>query len=105
MRGVTEGQQPRLGGVYMLANCSRTFCDDPVSRSGFVLGDFMVIDKTKVRFDEKMKLKEDYDFTCAHLKEHGSVMRLNRMTVHAKHYTNTGGAVVNRDKKGAEERR
>merc|ERR1712226_487585 len=57
-----------------------------------------------VRFDEEMTLKEDYDFTCAHIKAHGSVMRLQRMTLSVKHYSNTGGAVDERDKKGEKER-
>lgn len=103
MRGVTDGEQPRLGGTYMLSSCSGTFADDPICRNGFILGDFFVVDKTKVRFDRNMKLKEDYDFTCSHLNAHGSIMRFNRMTVSAKHYTNTGGAVSVR--KDAEEKR
>merc|ERR1719436_641486 len=71
----------------------------------FILGDFFVVDKSKVRFDESMTLKEDYDFTCAHLRAHGSVMRCNRMTLSVKHYANAGGACSNRDGRGAEERR
>merc|ERR1719387_1851130 len=44
-----------------------------------------------------MKLKEDYDFTCAHIKASGSVMRCNRMTIRVKHYDNSGGAVAVRN--------
>merc|ERR1712050_331543 len=61
-------------------------------------------DKSKVRFDETMTLKEDYDFTCAHIKAHGSVLRCQRMTLNVKHYSNAGGAVDERDKKGQKER-
>jgi len=56
-------------------------------------------------FDEKMTLKEDYDFACAHINKFGSVMRCNRMTLNVKHYDNGGGACSNRDKKGLEENR
>merc|ERR1712241_1658507 len=52
-----------------------------------------------------MTLKEDYDFSCSHIKKYGSVMRCNRMTLSVKHYDNAGGACSNRDKKGEEERR
>eukprot|EP00418_Pyrodinium_bahamense_P073671 CAMPEP_0179101438 /NCGR_PEP_ID=MMETSP0796-20121207/46900_1 /TAXON_ID=73915 /ORGANISM="Pyrodinium bahamense, Strain pbaha01" /LENGTH=186 /DNA_ID=CAMNT_0020799289 /DNA_START=145 /DNA_END=701 /DNA_ORIENTATION=+ len=52
-----------------------------------------------------MSLKEDYDYTCAHIARHGSVLRCNRMTVQAKHQTNSGGACSNRDRKGREEQR
>eukprot|EP00933_Yihiella_yeosuensis_P037008 TRINITY_DN3084_c1_g1_i2.p1 TRINITY_DN3084_c1_g1~~TRINITY_DN3084_c1_g1_i2.p1 ORF type:complete len:616 (-),score=137.48 TRINITY_DN3084_c1_g1_i2:248-1951(-) len=99
-----EGEKPKLGGVYMLGSCSRSFAGDAFSRHHFILGDFFVVDKgSKVLFDETMKLKEDYDFACAHIKAHGSVMRCNRMTLNVKHYANEGGAVTNRD--GTEEKR
>merc|ERR1719446_1699769 len=90
----------------MLGSCARTFGGSPFSRNHFILGDFFVVDVgSKVNFDENMRLKEDYDFTCAHIKAHGSVMRCNRMTLNVKHYDNGGGACTNRDKKGQEEQR
>merc|ERR1712060_728462 len=75
------------------------------SRHHFILGDFFVVDGGSVTFDEEMKLKEDYDFTCSHIKAHGSVFRCNRMTLNVKHYDNGGGACSNRDQKGTEEQR
>jgi len=107
MRGAPEAKKPKLGGVYMLGSCSRTFAGkSQVARSHFILGDFFVVDHgSKCTFDANMKLKEDYDFTCSHLKENGSVVRCNRMTLAVKHYSNSGGAVATRDKKGVEERR
>lgn len=98
--------KPKLGGVYMLGSCARTFAGPEFVDHHFILGDFFVVDKgSSVRFDENMKLKEDYDFTCAHLKAHGSVLRCNRMTLTVKHYSNCGGAVATRDSKGVEEQR
>lgn len=105
MRGVAEGKPPQLGGVYVLGSCARTFGGSETSRKNFILGDFFVADRSKLKFDEALTLKEDYDFTCQHIKTHGSVMRCNRLCVHAKHYSNSGGAVDARDKKGLEERR
>jgi len=104
MRGCDD-LQPRLGGVYMLGSCARTFAGDEVRRHHFILGDFLVVDKSEVRFDENMTLKEDYDFTCSHIHAHGSVMRCDRMTLNVKHYSNKGGAVTVRDKKGKEEQK
>merc|ERR1712232_1441722 len=105
MRGAPEEVKPRLGGVYCLGNCSRTFASDQVSRYHFCIGDFIVDDNSKIKFDESLTLKEDYDFTCAHIQEYGSVMRFNRMTIAAKHYSNEGGACSNRDAKGVQERK
>mmetsp|Transcript_114824 Transcript_114824/g.357659 ORF Transcript_114824/g.357659 Transcript_114824/m.357659 type:complete len:566 (+) Transcript_114824:56-1753(+) len=105
MRGV-EGPKPKLGGVYMLGSCSRTFLSDAFSRHHFILGDFFCAEPDSVvNFDNEMTLKEDYGFTCAHISKYGSVMRCNRMTLNVKHYDNGGGACSNRDKKGLEEQR
>jgi len=103
MRGTAE-PRPELGGVYMLGSCARTFADEPVKRRHFILGDFMVVDSSPVRFDTKMTLKEDYDFSCAHIRAHGSVMRCQRMTLNVKHYSNAGGAVAVRDQSGKQEK-
>lgn len=100
-----EEPRPQLGGVYMLGSCSRTFGGEPFVRHNFIIGDFFVVDKSTVMFDENMKLKEDYDFTCSHIQKHGSVMRCQRMTLMVKHYSNSGGACSMRDKKGQEEQR
>lgn len=106
MRGAEGMVKPKLGGVYMLGSCSRSFVGEMFQREHFILGDFFVVDAgSNVRFDEEMTLKEDYDFSCAHIKKHGSVMRCNRMTLNVKHYKNVGGACSNRDKKGREELR
>lgn len=101
----TNGQRPRLGGVWPLSICSRSFVGVEFSPSNFILGDFFVADMSPVRFDDSMTLKEDYDFTCSHIKSHGSVLRCNRMTVMAKHQTNAGGACSVRDPKGLAEQR
>lgn len=103
MRGTAE-PRPKLGGVYMLGSCARTFADEPVKRRHFILGDFLVVDSSPVRFDTKMTLKEDYDFSCAHIRAHGSVMRCQRMTLNVKHYSNAGGAVAVRDQSGKQEK-
>ena len=83
----------KLGGVYPQANPARAFHQCEFSNEHFILGDFFVADNSPVRFDESMTLKEDYDFTCTHLREHGKVLRWNRLLMTVKHYDNAGGAV------------
>merc|ERR1711971_155155 len=89
MRGAEN--PPKLGGVYMLGSCSRTFGGAAFVRQHFILGDFFVVEpESTVKFDAEMKLKEDYDFSCAHIAKYGSIMRCNRMTLNVKHYSNHG---------------
>jgi len=105
MRGA-QSPQPKLGGVYMLGSCARTFVGDAFVRNHFILGDFFVAEPSStVKFDVEMNLKEDYDFACSHIAKYKSIMRCNRMTLSVKHYSNNGGACTNRDKKGMEEKR
>lgn len=94
----------RLGGCFPLGNAGMALDADPVSSTGFILGDFFVADLSPVRFDERLQLKEDYDFTCAHLQKHGSVYRCHRLLLQAEHETNEGGAVTTRDEHGERER-
>ncbi|CAE8725211.1 unnamed protein product, partial [Polarella glacialis] len=81
----SSGGSPKLAGVFPLGNLGQAFLSSSVSREHFILGDFFVADNSPCRFDARMTLKEDYDFTCAHLQKHGSVIRCNRLFVcHAR---------------------
>lgn len=95
---------PKLAGVFPVGNAGMALTREAVSPDKFILGDFFVADNSPVRFDRHMTLKEDYDFTCAHLQAHGSVLRCNRMLIQAVHETNYGGAVSDRDANGDKER-
>lgn len=95
---------PKLGGVFPTQNASMALGVEEFSTQNFILGDFFVADASPCRFDTTMTLKEDYDYTCAHIDRHGGVLRCNRLFVHAKHSTNKGGAVATRDGKGVKER-
>lgn len=96
--------RPQLGGVLPQSNPAMGVAGEAFAHQHFILGDFFVVDSSDCRFDPAMTLKEDYDFTCSHLARHGAVLRCNRMIVRAKHGTNDGGAVSERDKAGAKER-
>mmetsp|Transcript_374 Transcript_374/g.1029 ORF Transcript_374/g.1029 Transcript_374/m.1029 type:complete len:558 (+) Transcript_374:74-1747(+) len=96
--------KPKLGGVFPTANAAMALGSEEYSTQKFILGDFFVADRSSVRFDETMTLKEDYDYTCSHLQAHGSVLRCNRVFISARHATNKGGAVAVRDSQGKKER-
>lgn len=102
--GGGRGSGPRLAGVFPLGNTGQAFTREAVHKEHFILGDFFVADVSPVRFDPRMTLKEDYDYTCSHLAKHGEVLRCNRMFVTAVHETNAGGAVSERDASGDRER-
>jgi hypothetical protein len=78
------------------SNTGFAFNTSPLLLEHFIIGDFIVVDviNSDIDFDERMSLKEDYDFTCQHLHKHGIVCRVNRIFMTAEHYTNAGGAVA-----------
>lgn len=87
----------RLAGV---APTSFIFYFSPkrrVQTVHFCVGDLLVILPDDLRFDERMRLKEDYDFTCQHLEKYGGVVRSNDILANFLHRNNPGGAVAYRD--------
>lgn len=69
----------------------------------FIIGDFMMVKPTHLRFDENLKLKEDYDYTVQHIKEYGGVYRFNDIFMTFSHYTNAGGVVGYRNEEKEKE--
>jgi len=100
-----DPDKPKLGGVYPTSNAAMTLGSQEIGKHHFILGDFFVAEPSSpCRFDLNMTLKEDYDYTCAHIKTHGSVMRCQRLFLQVKHATNEGGAVAARDSAGEKEK-
>jgi hypothetical protein len=83
-----------------LAGCSPTdnlyFAKDGVSTRKFVVGDLIMVRPTDLRFDEALRLKEDYDFTLQHWATYGGAARCDYIAPSFAHYTNAGGAVAAR---------
>lgn len=59
----------------------------------FIVGDFLIIKPTELRFDKNLRLKEDYDFCLQFMKEKGGCIRYSDYLMSFKHYSNKGGAV------------
>jgi hypothetical protein len=67
----------------------------PVQTHGFIVGDLCLV-QAGLRWDERFRLKEDYDLTCHVLSTYGYVLRCNFILAEFKHRTNPGGAVAYR---------
>lgn len=63
------------------------------SFKNFIVGDFIMVFPSDLRFDCDISLKEDYDFTLQHLKTFGKVLRCNDVFAYFSHRKNKGGAV------------
>jgi len=93
--GFIETRPPvYLGGAAVTDNAF--FSSGGIKNEGFILGDFMVIRPSKIRFDSNLRLKEDYDFTLQHLQKFGKVARVESILPSFAHRKNKGGAVAYR---------
>lgn len=81
----------RLVGVAPTANAF--YASTKVKRAHFIVGDFFVAAPSPIRFDPTLRLKEDYDYTAAHMAMFGEVARLDWWLLNFRHRTNPGGAV------------
>lgn len=63
----------------------------------FIVGDFIFVKPNKLRFDNNLILKEDYDYTLQHIKEFGGCIRYGLFLNTFLHYKNKGGAVSYRN--------
>lgn len=59
----------------------------------FIVGDFIIVKPNELRFDTKLRLKEDYDYTLQHIESKGGCIRYGGFLNSFKHYSNKGGAV------------
>lgn len=69
------------------------FLQHKIKFKHFIIGTFSGYIVDDIRCDERMILKEDYDFTVKHIKKYGKVVRFDGLHPQARHYTNAGGAV------------
>tara|TARA_R110002096_G_scaffold256780_1_gene450088 strand:- start:1270 stop:1959 length:690 start_codon:yes stop_codon:yes gene_type:complete len=83
-------------GVYLIGvppTDNPFFAKDMVKKNAFCIGDMLFIKPSDPRFDEKLTLKEDYDFTLQHIEKYGVCIRYQKYMWSFKHYDNKGGAV------------
>ena len=76
----------------------------PFSLSSVVLGPFFGIIKDKsIRFDERLGLKEDYDYCLQVLKKHRKILRFNKYHYSCGHINMRGGCTEDRTSLAEEE--
>lgn len=69
----------------------------PLSMLSPVLGPFVAVGETKIRYDEDLWLKEDYDFWLQVIHRHHKTLRLNKYHYKVDHFDEAGGIVGQRN--------
>lgn len=68
----------------------------PFSLLSVVLGPFSAHIKNNLEYDERLLLKEDYDYALQVLQKHHKLLRFNKYSYVTKHITITGGCAAYR---------
>jgi len=92
MFNALETSGASMAGVAPTSNAFFFNPNKPIHTSAFVVGDFIMVKPTTLRFDEELRLKEDYDYTLQHLMKYGVIARCNAVLATFAHRTNKGGA-------------
>jgi hypothetical protein len=92
LRRALDETGAHLAGAAPTAN--PFFSAPRIHSTAFIVGDLIaVVAGCDLRFDEQLRLKEDYDYTAQHLRAHGQVARVDQLMATFQHRTNRGGAV------------
>lgn len=75
----------------------------PFSTVSYIGGPFQAHRPNRLRYDEKLPLKEDYDITIQHLNEYRRVLRMNMYVYQVKQNEQAGGCAVYRTIKAEKE--
>lgn len=86
----------KLGGIPPTDNPLNFNPKYKIKRANFIIADLIVVKPCDLFFDEKMSLKEDYDYTLQHIEKFGEVTRVEYVMAQFLHKTNAGGAVAAR---------
>ena len=70
----------------------------PFSTQGVVGANIIGIIDNPLRFDERLRVKEDYDYSMQHIYKYGGVLRTHKYGIDVIHLTNEGGCVGYRTK-------
>ena len=73
------------------------YAKNEIQLNAFIIASLCLTKPSDERFDNNLRLKEDYDFTLQHIKNNGGVVRFHKYLISFKHYTNAGGAVSYRN--------
>lgn len=84
----------KLWGIYPIDNTF--YMSNKINNKGFIIGTMFGVIKSHLRFDNELKLKEDYDFTLKHIIEFKKICRFDFITLKADHYSAPGGCVEQR---------
>lgn len=82
---------------YRMAGCAPTanpfYSSQQIKTKHFIVGDCILVRPTPLRFNTALKIKEDYDYTCQHIKTYGGVCRLDFIMADFAHHDRGGASV------------
>ena len=82
----------KLWGVNLNKDARSYRHSQPISTASIILGPFGChLKGSKIRYDERIPLKEDYDLAIQHLNEYRGILRMNKFHYDCKQSVQAGG--------------
>lgn len=89
---VTEDMQWKIWGVATQAALRSIYPYKPILSRSYVTASFMgIVNDGTYMFDEKYKVKEDYEICLRHIKQYGGIVAARFCYWENKHWTDDGG--------------
>tara|TARA_R110002012_G_scaffold171535_1_gene336336 strand:+ start:1435 stop:2151 length:717 start_codon:yes stop_codon:yes gene_type:complete len=95
---ITEEIGFKVWGLAMAADYKFYRPYSPFTTQGVVGANIIGIINNPLRFDERLRVKEDYDYSMQHIYKYGGVVRTHKFGIDVIHLTNEGGCVGYRTK-------
>lgn len=100
LRGFAEASKAGTVGFGLYPTDNAYFMSDTVATRTIVDGMFFGLINTRLRFDPRFKVKEDYEFCCRAIEKYGAFVRLNNFATRAKSHSKGGCEEAWADKQG-----
>lgn len=85
---VARSHRTILWGIYPVHNAY--FMKPNISPANILIGTVMGVINSDIYFDEKMVVKDDYEYSCRIIQKYGAAPRLNMYAAEADHYSKGG---------------
>lgn len=83
----------KFAGIPPTSNLQNFKIDSVYSYQTFIISNWLIIKPSAPRFDKRLLIKADYDFSLQHIKQYGGLIRFNDIIPDFDHFKQKGGCV------------
>lgn len=93
MKWLDKHEEYKFAGIPPTSNLQNFKIDSVFSTQTFIISNWLIIKPSTPRFDKRLLIKADYDFSLQHIKQYGGLVRFNDIIPDFDHFKQKGGCV------------